>query len=84
MSRDKKIMLFRRFKKKKETRLAVERLESGEDITISLQVIIIYSWPPNPQLLFIHISAICWPPNLKILFINISARLASKPSTIIY
>jgi hypothetical protein len=28
----------RRFKKKKETRLAVERLESGEDITISLQV----------------------------------------------
>jgi hypothetical protein len=29
---------FRRFKKKKETRLAVERLESGEDITISLQV----------------------------------------------
>jgi hypothetical protein len=31
-------LLSRRFKKKKETRLAVERLESGEDITISLQV----------------------------------------------
>ena len=30
--------LFRRFKKKKETRLAVERLELEEETTVSLQV----------------------------------------------
>ena len=29
---------FRRFKKKKETRLAVERMEAEEDLTVSLQV----------------------------------------------
>ena len=29
---------FRRFKKKKESKLAVERLDGDEDLTISLQV----------------------------------------------
>ena len=29
---------FRRFKKKKETKLAVERLDEDEDLSVSLQV----------------------------------------------
>ena len=35
---------FRRFKKKKETKLAVERLDTEEDVTGSLQVITVIKY----------------------------------------
>ena len=35
---------FRRFKKKKETKLAVERLDTEEDVTVSLQVITVIKY----------------------------------------
>ena len=41
---------FRRFKKKKESKLAVERLDAEEDLTVSLQVKNSYNfvkWIPN-------------------------------------
>ena len=36
---------FRRFKKKKESKLAVERLDGEEDLTVSLQVTFLLSSP---------------------------------------
>ena len=38
---------FRRFKKKKESKLAVERLDGDEDLTVSLQVALLCSDPSN-------------------------------------
>ena len=38
---------FRRFKKKKESKLAVERLDGDEDLTVSLQVTLLCSDPSN-------------------------------------
>ena len=35
---------FRRFKKKKETKLAVERQDAEEDISVSLQVLTFHFW----------------------------------------